>query len=232
MIKNILKGFIIGIAKIMPGVSGSMLAICLNVYETLLDIIANFRKMDLSKFKFLMSILVGVAFSISLFSRTVMWLLEIFYFPVMMLFIGLILGGMPEIFGEIKGEKYKIKNILIFSFALLFSYLLTLVGSFNAINNENEFVYFCLGLLEAFSSIVPGISGTAIYMSLGVYDMILDFFSNIFNPFYFKFAVFFGLGILVGVILLAKFITYLLKNKKSEYSHAFILNKSYLKNYC
>jgi len=190
MIKNVLKGFIIGIGKIMPGVSGSMLAISLNVYEKLLAIIADIKNITFPKFKFLFSIILGAMISITLFSRGVKWLLGSFYFPIMLLFIGLILGGLPDITNEIKTKKANIKNILIFIFALTLSYTLTILDTVNVAGSKNIFSYFILGLIEAFSSIVPGISGTAIYMSLGVYDMILEFFSNIFNPIYFKFSIF------------------------------------------
>lgn len=99
---------------------------------------------------------------------------------------------------------------------MTFSYSLGSLGTLDTLDSGNIFIYFGLGLLEAFSSIVPGISGTAIYMSLGCYDMLLDFFSNVFNPVYFKFGIAFAIGILVGVIILAKLITYLLKHYKVE----------------
>lgn len=216
MIRNILKGFIIGIGKIMPGVSGSMLAISLNVYERLLGIIADIRNITADGFKFLFAILFGAMLSITVFSRGVKWLLDSFYFPIMLLFIGLIIGGLPEIFNEIRRGKGIVLNVIIFIVSLTLSYVLASLGTLVTIGNGNVFVYFVLGLIEAFSSIVPGISGTAIYMSLGVYDMLLDFFGNIFNPYYYKFAVFFGIGILVGVIILAKTITYLLRRKKVQ----------------
>ena len=206
----------------MPGVSGSMLAISLNVYEKLLAIIADIKNITFPKFKFLFSIILGAMISITLFSRGVKWLLGSFYFPIMLLFIGLILGGLPDITNEIKTKKANIKNILIFIFALTLSYTLTILDTVNVAGSKNIFSYFILGLIEAFSSIVPGISGTAIYMSLGVYDMILEFFSNIFNPIYFKFSIFFSLGILTGVFILAKTITYLLKNKKVSTYYAIL----------
>lgn len=213
MIKNILKGFIIGLAKIMPGVSGSMLAISLGVYEKLLQIIADIRHININKFKFLISFFLGALLSICIFSKTIKWILNNFYFPILLLFIGLIIGGFPDIIKEIKPNKTKIKHITVFILSFTCSYMLTLLKNLN-ITDKNLFTYFTLGLIEAFSSIVPGISGTAIYLSLGVYDLILDYFSNIFNPLYLKFTIFFTLGILIGIFILAKTITYLLKKHK------------------
>ena len=216
MIKNVLKGFIIGIGKIIPGVSGSMLAISLGVYEKVLEIIANLKIITINKFFFLSSIILGALISTSIFSRGVKWLLDNFYFSIMLLFIGLIIGGLPDIYKEVKNSKPKIQNIIIFALALTVSYILSSLGTINLKSTNNTFIYFLLGIIESLSSIIPGISGTAIYMSLGVYDMILDFFGNIFNPIYAKFGFLFGMGILTGTIIIAKIITYLLKNYKVQ----------------
>ena len=121
MIKNILKGFIIGIAKILPGVSGSMLAISLNVYERLLGIIADIKTTTKKEFKFLFSILTGALVGISFLSGSVKWFLNNFYFPTMLLFIGLIIGGLPEIVNIIKNKWKNKKNIIIFILSFTFS---------------------------------------------------------------------------------------------------------------
>ena len=216
MIKNVLKGFIIGIGKIIPGVSGSMLAISLGVYEKVLEIIANLKNITINKFFFLSTIILGALISTSIFSRGVKWLLDNFYFSIMLLFTGLIIGGLPDIYKEVKNSKPKIQNIIIFALALTVSYILSSLGTINLKSTNSTFIYFLLGIIESFSSIIPGISGTAIYMSLGVYDMILDFFGNIYNPTYAKFGFLFGIGILTGTIIIAKIITYLLKNYKVQ----------------
>lgn len=223
MVKNIIKGFIIGIGKIVPGVSGSMLAISLGVYEKALGIIANFRKVTWSQVRFLLYLVVGIFIGIIIFSRGVKWLLSVCYLPTILLFIGLIIGGFPDILRELKGtdnsKGKRIVGLMILTISFTLSYFLTTgfgteFGSADWNNHDNIFLSFLLGIIEAFSSIVPGISGTAIYMSLGCYDMLLSFFSNMFNPEYFKFAIFFSTGIVVGLVVLAKLITYLLKKHK------------------
>ena len=218
MIKNFLKGFIIGVAKIIPGVSGSMLAISLNVYEKLLNIIADIKKIDYLAFKFLLSITAGIIISVIIFSKVIKWCLNILYIPIMFLFIGLILGGIPDIIKEIKIQKTKTNNIKCFSIFIIsfvFSYIITNLGSINLKSNDNITMFFILGLIEAFSSIIPGISGTAIYMSLDVYDDLLNMFANLLNPNYFHITIFFMSGILVGTYIIAKIITHLLKKKKT-----------------
>jgi len=120
MLKNILKGFIIGIGKIIPGVSGSMLAISMGVYERALKIISDVRKSKLSDFIFLLTLVIGVFIGISLFSKGVKWVLSVCYLPTMLLFVGLILGGTPDVVKEMtcdtKGGIVKIKYIVVFIF--------------------------------------------------------------------------------------------------------------------
>jgi len=237
MIKNILKGFIIGIGKIIPGVSGSMLAISMGVYERALKILSDVRKAKATDFVFLLTLAFGVFLGISLFSKGVKWVLSACYLPTILLFIGLILGGVPDIVKEMnfrnKDKFVNIKYIFIFILSFLFSYLITKLGAgtfeIGSIKNGfdlsnignvgtlivNLFLFFVIGLIEAFSSIVPGISGTAIFMSLGCYDLLLSFYANIFNPSFWIFGFFFFAGVISGIIILAKVITYLFARCKT-----------------
>ena len=217
MITNIIKGFIIGTGKIIPGVSGSMLAISLNVYEKLLNIIANIKKINYSSLKFLISTSLGIIISIIIFSKIIKWSLKVFHIPIMLLFVGLILGGLPDIIKNIKVKKTKyniIKYLFTFIVAFIFSIKITQITSINLISNS-AITFFILGLIEAFSSIIPGISGTAIYMSLDVYNEILDLFSNLLNPSYIHVTLIFSMGILLGIYISAKIITFLLKKYKN-----------------
>ncbi len=235
MIKNIFKGFIIGVGKIIPGVSGSMLAISMGVYERALGIISNVRKSRFSDFIFLLTLVIGVFLGISMFSKGVKWVLSSFYLPTMLLFVGLIIGGVPDIVKEMYLDDKKVivksKYIIIFILSFLFSYIITKLGSgafnfseiviMNSGDNISCFDWICniclflvIGFIEAFSSIVPGISGTAIFMSLGCYEVLLSFYENIFNPDYFVFGISFFIGVITGIVILAKIITFLFTRYK------------------
>lgn len=236
MLKNILKGFIIGIGKIIPGVSGSMLAISMGVYERALKIVSNIRKAKSSDFIFLLTLAFGVFIGISVFSKGVKWVLSVCYLPTMLLFVGLILGGIPDIVKEMNfnknGKIVNTKYIFVFILSFLFSYFITKLGAGNFdigfVNGEFDLshmgniwnlfgslvLFFIIGLIEAFSSIVPGISGTAIFMSLGCYDLLLSFYENIFNPSFWLFGIFFFGGVIIGILVLAKVITFLFSKCK------------------
>ena len=113
-----IKGFIIGIGKIIPGVSGAMLAISLNLYEKGLNTITHFFNDIKNNLYFLGSLALGILFSCFFFSKILLFTFNNYYFLSMMLFIGLILGG---IFSFIKENFQKEKMLIsIISLGLIF----------------------------------------------------------------------------------------------------------------
>ena len=108
-----LKAIIIGIGKIIPGVSGAMLAINFNVYEKLLNAITNFFSDWKNNLKFLLIFISGILLSLIIFSNVIIILLHECFFLTMMFFIGLILGGTYSFSLRIK---YNYKNIFLIIF--------------------------------------------------------------------------------------------------------------------
>ena len=214
-IQLIIKGFIVGIGKIIPGVSGSMLAISMGIYEKALDCISHFFRHIKENIFFLGNLCAGILFAILLFSHIIHWSLENYYFEVMLLFIGLILGTMPSVYGTIKGQKRTIYRIFLFLLATTFVFLLTLVKNNNVSIQQNTNLHFILiGLIDAITMIIPGISGTAVLMILGYYDL----FIKLFVEFSLVSTIFFGIGLMIGVISVSKIMGYFLsKHKASTY---------------
>ena len=89
----IIKGFIIGLGKIMPGVSGAMLAINFSIYEKLLDALTNFFNDWKNNLKFLILLGIGGILAIVFGSKFLLYLFDNYKFMTMMFFIGLIMGG-------------------------------------------------------------------------------------------------------------------------------------------
>ena len=208
----ILKGFIIGIGKIIPGVSGGMIAITLNVYDQGIQAISDFFKDIKKHFVFLTTLGLGIILAILTTSKLIDYSLNHFFLPTLLLFIGLILGGLPSIIHEVKDD-YSLKNIFILLIPIII--IITLSLATNYLNsatpsNPNFFILIILGIIDAVTMIIPGISGTAILMMLGYYDMIITSFSTFTNwqLFYSNISILvpFILGIIIGVILLAKII--------------------------
>lgn len=224
----ILKGLIIGAGKIIPGVSGGMLAIILNVYDKGIDAISNFFKDVKNNFTFLFTLAIGIIISILSISKIIKYTLTFCYLPTMLLFIGLILGGVPHIIAEAKKEK-SLKNV----FVLLLGFLLILGVSIfsnkggNLSITEVKFVpMIFIGVVDAITMIIPGISGTAILMMLGYYDVVITSFSTVTDLSLLgtnlRIIIPFGIGLILGTIILSKAINYLLNKYKISSYYAII----------
>lgn len=212
-IKLILKGFIVGIGKIIPGVSGSMLAITLGIYESILEAVTNFFSDIKKNSKLLINFSLGVFLAIIFFSKLILFLLNNYYESTMYLFLGLIVGTLLPFTKELK---WNLKNFIIFIIFLNLTFILSFkTTNINYIFTGNVLDYLFtgfLGMIDAFTSIVPGISGTAIFMLLGSYEFVLKILSN---PFSLLFIVY-GIGLILGIVLICYIMNYLLKHKRQE----------------
>lgn len=222
-IKLFLEGFIVGLGKIIPGVSGSVMAICFGIYEKIVSSISslkNFRK----NAKFLAILGSGVVLAILVGSKMIKFFLTNYYVYTMMLFIGMMIPGVLSIFKNVKNEEITFKRMAICILLFFSLYILSIADfSSNAIGEESaihEFISLILcGILDAASTIIPGISGSALLMIVGYYEMIISALSNVLSFSNVMFSVrvlipfFIGMGI--GLVLTSKIITYLFKNHRA-----------------
>lgn len=215
----VLKGIIIGLGKIIPGVSGSMLAISMGVYQKLIDSVNNFFHHPKEYFLFLIKISIGILISIVFFSNVILNSLNKYYLITLFFFIGLIIGGFDDIK---KNTNRKYICITILSFVLIT--ILGFININNQINIKNSlfnFLYFIfIGFIDALTMVVPGISGTATLMMLGAYEKVMELYSNMFKFSLLlenlKLLIPYILGISIGIIFTAKLINYLFKNFKEK----------------
>lgn len=210
-----LKGLCVGIGKIIPGVSGSLIAAVLNIYEDSIYAI-NHLKSDFKKsVTYLFPIGCGVFLSTILFSYLLIFLLGHYYVLTMFLFLGLILGTVPKFRKQVlpmKGLDY-----FLFFFSFLLPFFLSLFQSgaefVPSYTLSSLFFIMFLGFLEALSMVIPGISGTALFLMLGSYSFILNLFANPFSNL--TFTLLFGIGLVIGVFLTSGIVEYCFqKNKK------------------
>jgi len=216
---NVFKGILIGIGKIIPGVSGSLIAMSLGVYEKCIDIISNFFIEIKYNYKFIFSLCLGFLISMIFFSNILYYFITKHYFFTICLFIGLIIGSVPCILNEHK-IKTKWEYIYIL-FPFLIIIFISVLGKNEIVIENNIFGYlmtFIIGFIDALTMIIPGISGTAIFMILGVYEFVLLLFSRLLFPF----IIFFVIGLIVGVFITCKLINYCFKNFNHQ-TYLFIL---------
>ena len=201
------KGFLIGIGKVIPGVSGSVLAISFGVYEECLKRIENFFHDIWDNFLYLAPLGAGIVLAILLGSNVILYCLKHYYVYTMILFIGLIIGTIP---GLIKEHERNCKDwifIFVVFFFLYFVYRGVRLQEFVPSQSFFTSLYiFLLGFIDAITTVIPGISGTSTFMVLGSYTFVLQLFSN---PFiHISYTCLFGLGLVIGIILTIKFINF------------------------
>lgn len=212
----ILKGMIIGAGKIIPGISGGMLAITLNVYDRGIKAISEFFKDIKGNLTFLLTLGIGVLISVLAISKIIKYALNFYYLPTMLLFIGMIIGGIPAIIKEAKQER-SLKNIIIMLIPFILVFLLSIISNMFGNVGPKQVSFFSLvlvGIVDAITTIVPGISGTAVLMMLGYYDIIITSFSTLtdFSLLLSNMTIIipFGIGLIIGIIILSKVINYFL----------------------
>lgn len=225
-IKNLLVGLALGTANIIPGVSGGTIAMTMGIYERLIGIASNIFK-DLKKnIMFLLPIGIGMVLAILLLSKVINYSLENYEFQTVFFFVGLILGGLPFLFKKVTKKSIGVKNVMIsvICFASVFS--LTFLNEGNNVVNLDAITFpfliklFIVGIIAAATMVIPGISGSFVLMLLGYYKPIVETISNLTN---FDLLIHnglvlgtFGVGVIVGIVLISKAIEFLLKKCPTE----------------
>lgn len=216
-----IKGFFFGIANIIPGVSGGTLAITMGIYEDMIGAISHFFKDIKKNLKFIIPLGIGAVASILLMSKVIKYSLDKFPLPTTLFFIGLIVGGIPLLTKKVKHKKIKPHNLAVFLLTFSIVMIMTFLNAGNvAVNLSTMSLYqgillFLVGVVAAATMVIPGISGSFVLMLLGYYEPIIGIVSDLTNFSHLthnlSILIPFGLGILVGIILIAKLIEYLFK---------------------
>lgn len=203
---NFFKGIIIGIAHIIPGVSGGTIAVVFNIYDKLLGSINNFFKDIKKNVLFLGPIGIGVCLGTLLFSKVLAFLLDAkngYMEATHFLFIGLIIGSLPTIYKKATEEKVKKINYLFFAIAFLIVFGMTFIGSVEStenvireINLINIIILIITGFIAAATMIIPGVSGSFVLLMLGLYSTVITAVSELNIPILIPVMIGVGIGIL------------------------------------
>jgi len=233
---NFFKGMIIGVANLVPGVSGGTMALVMGIYERLIETISEFftnKKKRKQYIFFLLPVVFGGIAAILLFARTFSFLLssDIFSQPTYFFFIGLILGSLPFLVTVHHDMRIRPIRVLFFVIGLGLVVLVTFfIGRdndvdafkinltlFNMINitdisiKYGLWLFFC-GIVTSSAMVIPGVSGSAILLGLGEYRNVLYFVSELMAVQ----LIIFGIGALVGIAVCARLIDYCLKRIPSN----------------
>lgn len=221
--KNILKGMVIGLANIIPGVSGGTMMVSMNIYDKLIHCITHLFKELKESIIFLIPIVIGMLVAIVGSSYGIEALFTSFPCQTNLLFIGLIFGGMPVMIKRMKetGKKISIGNGVIFLVFLAVVIGLALTnGADNTANLSVSFggiiILFIVGVIAAATMVIPGVSGSMVLLLLGYYRPILGAITEFIDALRGKnmgslihgFGILFpfGLGVLFGIFAIAKLV--------------------------
>ena len=225
----ILKGFLMGSADIVPGVSGGTLALITGIYDRLIFAVSSFDTEALRSalrlnlrnaaeqvhWKFFLILLTGIFSAILFFTKVVPLQVYMFTHPEIVygLFFGLIVGSVFLLMSEVKKEERTVKNMLFLVAGILIGFwVVNLVPE----DTPATFWYvFFSGSIAICAMILPGISGSYILLILGKYDYILSLLGNLGTAETVD-AVLglipFGIGAVVGLVLFSRLLSWLLKH--------------------
>lgn len=222
---NFIKGFILGIANVIPGVSGGTMAVSMGLYELILSSIGNFFKDIKGNFIKLLPIILGILVAIVSTSKLVTYALTNYKAQTLCLFIGLIFGGVSLIMRKIKGKGSKINYLIffiVFFFVISLNFLKTglIEISFTNMGIIDYLLLLVMGFIASSAMVIPGISGSFILMVLGYYDKIIYTVSTItdFSKLGSNLLILvpFGIGVIIGIVFMAKLITNLIKKYETK----------------
>lgn len=228
---DIIKGMLIGIANIIPGVSGGTMAVSLGIYDKLISSVSNLLTDWKRSLVTLLPIIIGCGIGIVGFTYAIEYLLNHHTFVTCMAFVGLILGGIPTLVSSLKKELKKNSSRIGISGIVAFLVLFAVAVFLPMMNAEDEVLktfsvtpgtvtaLFFVGVIASATMVVPGVSGSLVMMILGYYYGIINTIKSFLDSLKafdmaglihgFALLMPFGIGVLLGIFLIAKLITFL-----------------------
>jgi len=212
-----LAGLLIGMGIVLPGVSGGVIAVILNVYDKLIFAVNNFSENKKENAIFLLKMVVSLVIGAIISANLLTYFFEKYLVEMSYLFIGLVLGTVPMIVKTYKEKEDKPLNYVVLILVLVISVVLTtfLKGNLFEIGNENSILgLFLAGFLFIVGKVVPGLSSSIMLSIIGQYDLLLTAFSNpiSFVSSNFTNFIIIVVGLICGLFISMKAMSYFLKN--------------------
>ncbi|KXU02763.1 MULTISPECIES: DUF368 domain-containing protein [Streptococcus] len=218
---RILKGIIIALGFILPGVSGGVLAAILGIYERMIYFLAHIRENFRDNVLYFLPVGIGTVLGIALFSLPVEYLLEHYKIIVLWGFAGAIIGTIPSLLNESVRESDRDRTDVIWFLTtfLISGICLYFLNSFVGTLPANFLTFILAGALIALGILVPGLSPSNLLLILGLYSPMLIGFKSLdilgtFLPI--------GIGGLLALVIFSKSMHYALENYHSRVYHFII----------
>lgn len=225
LFKDILRGVVIGIANAIPGVSGGTMMVSMGIYDKLIYSVTHLFKQPVKSIKTLLPYFIGMAIGIVGLAFAIVAMFEHIPFQTCMLFIGLILGGVPILTGHLKGVRFNLSHAVVF---LIFFGSIILLQIFGGQGSDvaltvtpiSLFKLVLVGIVAAATMVIPGVSGSMMLMTMGYYYPVIgsvkDFITALVAfdaPKIIHICMIlipFGIGVVVGIFAVVKLIEMLM----------------------
>ena len=206
---NFLKGIVVGMGGIAPGLSGSVLLVIFGLYQKTINAIGTLFKDFKKNLLFLIPLFAGFGVGVLMFSKIVDFLLNNFDMQTRFAFLGLVVGTIPLFYREVKKEGFHKKYYAVMVIAAAVGLCLFYFNGnlFPQVTDPNLVQSVFLGVAVAGSSIVPGVDSAVILSSLGLYELYVSSIANL--NFSILIPAAFGLGI--GVLVISFIMNTLIK---------------------
>lgn len=212
---NFLKGIVVGIGGISPGLSGSVLLVLFGLYQKTIDAIGTLFKNFKKNVGFLLPLVLGFGIGAVIFSTIVDFLLTNFEYQTRFAFLGLIVGTIPLFYKEMKKEGFNAKYYIVIAVALIVGCLLFYGNNnlFPRVENPNVFQSLLMGIAVAGSFIIPGVDSAAILSSLGLYELFVGSVARITKLDFEVLEILIpaGIGLIIGALVISFVMSKLIK---------------------
>ncbi len=204
LVSVLFRGMCVGGTMLVPGVSGGSMAMILGIYDKLVSSVSSFFKHKKESAVFLALFCAGAAVGMVLFARPLLALIDKFPMPMMYLFIGAVLGGVPLIYKEAGIKKISWSVILYviigIAFVMLFELIPATESALAGKGLVQVIVMVAAGIFAAVALILPGISISYVLLLMGIYDTVMEAIGTLqIVP-----LIPMGIGLVLGIILTTK----------------------------
>ncbi len=221
-------GIFVGLAVIVPGISGSTIAIIFGLYGYMLYAIGNILSDFKRCIKFLLPIGIGVVVGFAAGFLVIQNVFEKFLFQLICLFAGLMIGAIPALTKEIKGTRLNAGRGILFAVGLAIPLAVSVISILLSANADagatvaqfsvgKALLYLPLGFVVSVTQIVPGLSATAILMAFGQFRPIMNSIHREYlfeNPSVLILFAALGIGFVVGLVSISKVFSAILAKHK------------------
>jgi len=223
-ILDVVRGAVIGVSNIIPGVSGGTMAVSMGIYDRVIYAVNQLFRQFKKSFREILPILIGVLIGLFAFAALIGSLLgtnsdEIpgTRLPTNFAFIGLILGGLPAIFKRVNMREAKFHGLILFLLFLALVVVLPLLSppEMRTVDHSlgTALLMIPLGAIASTTMVIPGVSGSMILMLLGYYNSVINAMNDLRGRDWSSLMILapYAIGLVLGIVFIAKLMNFLLQ---------------------